>query len=247
LAACLALYGAGGARAGPFNEPGYHPSIVATWASAVTAHDRGPIDLTDPQSPDASHGTTADALSPPNGNSLAVFSLGDGGTATFHFPAGIADGPGNDFAVFENGFFAPGGLSGELAFVEVSSDGVAFVRFPASALRDTPVAGGGVIDPTDYRNLAGKQPLNRGTGFDLAELGLSSVSYVRLVDVIGNGSTLDASGRPVYDPFTTPYPSGGFDVDAVGAPEPDRLAALAAGAFAVGALARRRRTCARSH
>jgi hypothetical protein len=160
--------------------------------------------------------------------------------------------------VYENGFFAPGGLYGELAFVEVSSNGVDFARFPAACLRATPVAGGGVIDPTDYHNLAGKHPLNQGTGFDLAELAahplvaagkldLARVAYVRLVDVIGNGSTLDAANRPVYDPYPTPFESGGFDADAVGVlhlPEPDRAAGLFAGSLALRVLLRRRRPCA---
>jgi len=101
------------------------------------------------------------------------------------------------------------------------------------------------------------QPLNSGTGFDLADLAgdplvaqgkldLAHVYYVRLVDVIGNGSTFDSSGRPIYDPYPTPYASGGHDVDAVGAPEPDRVAMFVAGALCVGALARRRHGCARS-
>jgi hypothetical protein len=55
---------------------------------------------------------------------------------------------------------------------------------------------------------------------------------VRLVDVVGNGSTLDAQAHPVYDPWSTPFPSSGFDADAVGAPEPDAIAALASGALA---------------
>jgi len=245
LAACLALCGAG-ARAGPYTERGYAPSEVTAWATEVDSFDRGPLDIANPGGGDASFGAPENALGPATNDVYDVFSLGDGGFITFYVAGGIHDGPGDDFAVFENGFYAPGGLYGELAFVEVSSNGVDFVRFPATCLRSTAVAGGGTIDPTDYHNLAGKHPLNRGTGFDLAELGLSSVSYVRLVDVIGNGSTFDAAGRKVYDPYPTAYASGGFDADALAVPEPDPSAALAAGALAVSALALRRRPCAHS-
>ena len=161
--------------------------------------------------------------------------------------------------MFENGFYAPGGLFAELAFVEVSSDGVDFARFPATSLRATPVAGGDVIDPTDYHNLAGKHPIDRGTGFDLAELAAHPL-------VIGQGrststtsptcgsSTWSATARrstrraaPVYDPYPTPFASGGFDADAVGVPEPgSRAGMLAAGALASVRSSRRRRPCARA-
>ena len=257
LAACLALCGASGARAGPYTESGYAPGVVQSWATSVVAFDRGPMDIANPGGGDASFGAPEYALGPATNDNMDVFSLGDGGWITLYVAGGIPNAAGDDFAVFENGFYAPGGLYAEFAFVEVSSNGVDFARFPATCLRTSQVAGGGTIDPTDYHNLAGKHPLNRGTGFDLAELAghplvaqgkldLANVAYVRLVDVVGNGSTLDAAGRPVYDPYSTPYPSGGFDVDAVGAPEPDPTAGLAAGALAVCALSRRRRSCARS-
>ena len=56
-----------------------------------------------------------------------IVCLGDGGSITMTFDNAIRDGEGFDFAVFENSFdekFL------ELAYVEVSSDGVNFVRFP---------------------------------------------------------------------------------------------------------------------
>ena len=249
--ACLALCGAGGARAGPYTEAGYPPSVVQSWATSVASFDRGPLDIANPGGGDVTFGTTANALGAVTGSNTHVFSLGDGGTITFHFPQGFADAPGDDFAVFENAFFAPGGLFGELAFVEVSSDGIHFARFPATTLNPNPVSSQGVIDPTNYHNLAGKHPLSRGTGFDLAELAASpdvdvdDVRYVRLVDVIGNGSTVDQYGDPIYDPYPTPYDSGGFDADAVGVPEPGVARLLSAGVLGVGALSRFRRSCAR--
>ena len=56
--------------------------------------------------------------------------LGDDGSLVLTFPAPIADGAGPDFAVFENAFSTE---FLELAFVEVSSDGTNFTRFPAHA------------------------------------------------------------------------------------------------------------------
>jgi hypothetical protein len=251
----LVCAASGGARAD--TALGWHPNVVSTWASSVVSATRGPIDIANPGGPLASWGNNASALSPPHSDNFDVFALGDGGQITVAFAQPFGDGPGDDFAVFENGFFAPGGMFTELAFVEVSSNGVDFARFPAASLRATPVPSQEAVDPAQYHQLAGNHPLDRGTGFDLADLAgdplvvagdvdLDAITQVRLVDVIGNGSTVDASGRPVYDPYPTAYASGGFDLDAVGAPEPARPAMLAAGALCLWALARRRCACARA-
>jgi hypothetical protein len=258
----LALCAAAGARAGPYNEAGYTPDLMQAWATEVDDLARGPIDIADPDGDDASFGIAENALGAVTNDNGHVVSLGDGGHLTLYFATGIGDGPGDDFAVYENGFFSPGGFFGEFAFVEVSSNGVDFARFPATCLQPTPVSGGGTVDETDYDNLGGKHPLGEGTGFDLAELAgnplvtggqldLDYVAYVRLVDVIGDGSTRDRTGAPVYDPYPTPYATGGFDADAVGVlhlPEPDAIAMLAAGALCLFVLSlhRRRTACARS-
>jgi hypothetical protein len=235
---------------------------MLAWACAVDASERGPIDITDldPERELASHGEPEDALGPPTGSSTHAFSLGDGGSITLSFFAppecdrGIRDGPGDDFAVYENGFFTVDGLFAEFAFVDVSSNGVDFARFEATSFRTTRVDGFEAIDPADYENFAGDQPLGQGTGFDLNELAndplvtsgaldLDDVRYVRLVDVVGNGSTFDANGQPIYDPHPTAFPSGGFDADAVGvlhAPEPGAQVMLAAGVGCLALLARRR-------
>jgi len=58
------------------------------------------------------------------------------------------------------------------------------------------------------------------------------IRYVRITDVIGDGSTTDSSGAPLFDPYATPFPTGGFDLDAVGilhVPEPATTALLGAG------------------
>jgi hypothetical protein len=258
----LALGGVHGARAGPFTEPGHLPSVAESWATDDVAPpfaQQGPMDIADPDGGNASFigNHPANVLGEVNGNVFDVLSLGDGGQITLRFASPIADQPGDDFAVFENGFYSPEGLFAELAFVEVSSDGAHFARFPATCLREDEVPTGGVIDPTDYHNLAGKHPIELGTGFDLAELAshplvvggqvdLDDITWLRLVDVIGDGSTVDAQGRPIYDPYPTPFASGGFDANAVAVPEPDRARMLVEGALWVAALSRRRTICSAS-
>ena len=129
----------------------------------------------------------------------------------------------------------------------MSSNGFDYARFDAVSLQATPVSGGATVDPTDYGNFAGDQPNGLGTGFDLAELAdhplvtagdldLSQVTRVRLVDVIGDGSLLDSQGNPVYDPYATPFPTGGFDVHAVGVLQPVPEPGVGAGLCAGGSL-----------
>jgi hypothetical protein len=251
------LFHAPAAFAGPYTEPGHAISEMAAWASEVDELVRGPVNITNPSGPHASFGAPENALGPAGGvDSLDTVSLGDGGFATLFFDSGISDGPGDDFAVFENAFFAPDGLFAELAFVEVSSNGSDFARFDAVSLTPAQPGSFGAIDPTDVSNLAGKQPIDLGTGFDLAELAdhllvtaqildLGEVRYVRVVDVIGDGSTFDAQDpeHAVFDPYPTAFAAGGFDLQGVGVlhvPEPGAAASLASGAALLMQLARRR-------
>ena len=153
--------------------------------------------------------------------SLAVKSLGDNGSITLTFPAPITDGPGPDFAVFENAFSE---IFLELAYVEVSSDGDHFFRFPSHTLGKNPVdtyARTNATESNAYGNLAGKHLQGFGTPFDLQELagfpGLDTrrITHVRVVDILGDGSNHDSYGNPIYDPTPT-WGSGGFDLDAIG-------------------------------
>lgn len=258
LGLSLAIGVAGPALAGPYADVGYDPILMVAWASEVDELVRGPMDIANPGLGDASFGLEANVVGPSTGSSFDVVSLGDGGSITLFFDTGISDGTGDDFAVFENAFFSVGGLFGEFAFVEVSSNGVDFARFEAHSLQTAPVPGGGVVDPTDYGNFAGDQAQPLGTGFDLGELAadplviggdvdLADVSYVRLIDVIGDGTTLDAAGLPIYDPYPTPFWIGGFDLEAVGVihpvPEPGSLLMFGAGTLLLAQLRKRRRPC----
>jgi hypothetical protein len=169
----------------------------------------------------------AKALGVAEGTNFDIVSLGDSGQITLTFAKPIANGAGADFAVFENSF---SDTFLELAWVEVSNDGTNFVRFANHSLTANPVPFlGGSIDPTNLDGLAGKYRAGFGTPFDLADLGLSQVTHVRLVDVIGNGTVFDSDNHVIYDPFPTSG-SAGFDLDAVGVinqvPEPAGLTLL---------------------
>jgi hypothetical protein len=179
--------------------------------------------IANPSLGDVSSGSAAAALGAAADGSL--LSLGDGGKATLTFAYPIKDGPGPDFAVFENAF-SDDFL--ELAFVEVSSDGQHFVRFPATSLTDTSSQIGtfGSLDATKINNLAGKYRYGYGTPFDLADLAdssgidLQAITHVRIIDVIGSinpdYASRDHLGQIINDPYPTPFAEGGFDLDAVG-------------------------------
>lgn len=113
-------------------------SAIIAWANEATV-TRGYLDIEDTLftfngSNRASFGAAQNAVGPAEGNAMDVVSLGDGGEAVLYFNGPILNGPGADFAVFENSF-ASDYL--ELAYVEVSSDGVNFVRFPSHSLTQT--------------------------------------------------------------------------------------------------------------
>jgi hypothetical protein len=164
------------------------------------------------------------------GNGVA--SLGDGGSAVLTFAHPITNGVGYDFAVFENGFvdqtLAPGTAFLELAFVEVSSDGINFIRFDATCLNDTSLQIGGFEGMFAHKlnNLAGKYLGSYGTPFDLEELkdksglDVNHITHVKIIDVVGSLSegyaSRDAQGNKINDPWPTPFASSGFDLDAVG-------------------------------
>lgn len=217
-------------QAGVSGSDAIHKSSAAiqSWANACFVQ-RGLMDISDAGSSPVSVGIDADATGAADG---MVVSLGDSGVAVLSFANRIFDGPGADFAVFENGFANPANPEEsfmELAFVEVSSDGVHFYRFPSvsniATASQTPGAGV-YLNARQVNNLAGKHITQYGTPFDLAELkGISGldvdrISHIRIVDVIGaiNGhSSRDSKGQVINDPYPTKFPSGGFDLDAVAA------------------------------
>jgi hypothetical protein len=244
---------------GSLGIPASSPLFVE-WASSVVSFNPGPQDITNPNSPLVTFGSPSNALGPRTGDAtFSVVSLGDGGSITLGFDKPIANGPGADFAVFENGFLSGGaGMAFlELAFVDVSSDGVNFFRFPSISLTqtDVQVGGFGLLDARNLYNLAGKYIAGYGTGFDLDDLvgvspllDVNRVLYVRITDVVGSidpryGSR-DSLGNLINDPFKTPFASSGFDLGGVGVihtavPEPSSLAMGFCGGLVTIAASRR--------
>ncbi|MCH8555882.1 MAG: hypothetical protein LAT76_12045, partial [Schleiferiaceae bacterium] len=197
-------------------------SVFVGWATGCVVQ-RGPMDIAQPQLGSASAGIDSMAIG--KVGLSGTVSLGDGGMATLTFATPITNGPGYDFAVFENAF-SDSFL--ELAFVEVSSDGQRFVRFPSISLTQDSVQIGGfdLLDATKIHNFAGKYRVNYGVPFDLDEIkdsvgvDVNTITHVRIVDVVGSLSPLfgtkDYQGNFVNDPWPTPFPSSGFDLDGVG-------------------------------
>jgi hypothetical protein len=251
------------ALAGPFAPAAGQPGSTAIaagdprfveWANSVASLTRGPQNSSNPSLGLASFGTPSNALGPSDAatNFAGVVSLGDGGQMTLGFAQPIRDGTGPDFAVFENGFASSGLAFLELGFVEVSSDGTNYFRFPATSdtQTTTQVASFGLLDATNLNNLAGKYVAGFGTPFDLAELAgvsplldVNNIRFVRIVDVVGSIDPLYAShdsvGNIVNDPWPTASASSGFDLDAVGVintvPEPSGMM-IASGALLMSLL-----------
>ena len=204
-------------------------AAFVAWAMGCTV-ERGPMCIADLTLGNASYGREERALGKPGGT-YDVVSLGDGGKAVLTFESPIYNGPGPDFAVFENGFanaLSPDTWALELGFVEVSSDGENFFRFPAVTYvqTDTQLDNAGSINPAQLHNFASKYGAFYGTPFDLDEvedndlLDKNRVTHVRIVDVIGNidpeYATYDSEGHIINDPWPTAFSSSGFDLDAVG-------------------------------
>lgn len=194
-------------------------SFVA-WATGIQII-RGYKKISDPSLGYAATGLPSNAIGAPTG---AVVSLGDRGeaVATFNFP--INNGPGFDFAVFENG--NSGYL--ELGLVKVSSDGINYFGFPTMSQTQTftQIGSFGTPQANYLNNLAGKYDGNYGTPFDLSEipdnplLDKNNITHVKIIDVVGSidsqYATYDSQGNAINDSFPTPFDSGGFDLQAIG-------------------------------
>ena len=142
-------------------------------------------------------------------------------------PNHIRNVKGYDFVIFENGSISGYNTSGgsvagqmfsELGYVEVSSDGNNFARFPSVSLTSEQVGPYGTIDITNIYNLAGKHPNSYGvcvgTPFDLSEIAddpnvvcglvdINNICYVRIVDIPGSGDFYD-NAKANTDPNTWP-------------------------------------------
>jgi hypothetical protein len=208
----------------------YPPAAGQSGSGAVTKDDPSIVGWATGWVEPVSYGSNVDdtwkhperAVGPAEGNSTGIVSLGRGGSIVLEFAPPIANGPGSDFAVFENGFtdeFL------ELGFVEVSSNGTDFIRFDTAYLGLDPIGAYGGQPTTQIGQLAGKYRQGFGTPFDLATLvnrrqvreaivDLSAIRFIRIVDAVGDGSATDSFGNVIYDPYPTTG-SAGFDLDAV--------------------------------
>ena len=255
-----------GQHADPLNDPNavVNP-IFKGWATAVADYVPAPgVDVlwADP----------GNALGPVAGDKLDIVSLGDlsrqqidqgmePGRITLSFDEPIRQQEGYEFVVFENGFtsdasWSTGSVAGqmfaELGYVEVSTNGVDFARFPAVSLTSEPLGSYGTMEISNVYNLAGKHPNGTGTPFDLLEIAgepnvvsglvdINDIRYVRIVDIPGSGDFYDqavmnidpASGavrdyysdnHPIYDAWVT-FGSGGVDIEAVGVLEEQKYSA----------------------
>lgn len=197
-------------------------SVFVAWATNATI-ERGWQNIADTSLGKTTAGTVTDVLG--KSGIGGVVSLGDGGNAILTFATSIKNGSGADFAIFENSF---DGQFLELAFVEVSSDGINFFRFPAHSLTQdtTQLDNNANMNATYIHNLAGKYRAQYGTPFNLDDvdgtpgLDVNNITHVKIIDVVGSINptygTYDDENNIINDPFPTPFPTGGFDLDAVG-------------------------------
>lgn len=199
------------------------------WLEDSVSITRGFVNIADPSLGYVTYGDVEYALGESDPN---VVSLGDGGSAIYTLTNPISDQDGYDFAVFENAF---DNYFLELAFVEVSTDGVNYVRFPNQSNVDIEVQTGsfGATNTNEIHNLAGKYRAQYGTPFDLSELSdemnidITNINYIKITDVVGsiNSSyaSYDSYNNIINDPWPTPFHSSGFDLDAVAILKPEIL------------------------
>lgn len=172
--------------------------------------------------------------------SLAVHSLGIGGSLTLSFAQPLRNGPGADFLVAENPFESStfGATFAEFCFVEVSSNGTDFARMPARWFGPDVEPGPFAVVPMgSSENLAGQVPVLAGSaqapGADPQDVCEAGGDAFDLQDLVGHpevaagrvnlgaiaqlrlvdarsGIDRDAAGRFVRDTG-----SGSADIDAV--------------------------------
>lgn len=187
--------------------------------------------------PGASSGFGADGLpgivlGPPEGlgdrqGSVDVVSLGTAGRIVVSFDDNaVVDGEGDDLVIFENPFFGGSLLFTELAFVEVSADGREWKQFPWSADTLEGLAGQEPVLANSSNGLDPLDPLSGGDRFDLADVGLDYVRFVRLTDA---GTLVPDAGNASF-----PGTKGGFDLDAAAAVSSVDLGCVTGTVFAGG-------------
>lgn len=139
-----------------------------------------------------------------------VLSLGFNGSIVLEFVDNeVFDGDGDDFLVFENPFLAAPGNDinngfFELGKVEVSDDGKVWKEFPYDSGTKKGCAGWHpVLSHPDKKDISPTDPKQAGgDGFDLKEVGLERMRFIRITD-LNNASGINGTA--------------GFDLDGVAA------------------------------
>jgi hypothetical protein len=186
-------------------DAGVVNSDVVTFAAEVVRFEPGPgAGFGQANMPDI-------VLGPPTGGdtssgSVDVVSLGAGGTVVLRMGAPITNADGPDLLVYENAFYIGGDTTvfAEPGQVSVSADDSDYVDFPCDVDTLVGCAGKTPAAANAQNGLAGDVELGGGDAFDLAEVGLNAIEYIRITDVLG----------------TAVGTSSGFDLDAVSSVRP---------------------------
>ncbi|MHC5184859.1 MAG: PEP-CTERM sorting domain-containing protein, partial [Planctomycetota bacterium] len=202
--------GQDGSTAIPMPSDPNDTSVFPGWADGWTDYIIGTEVAAEWQTPEKALGIAKGTMADHD-----IVCLGRGGQITLTFSTPIANGPGWDFATFENG---TNDTFLELGYVEVSSDGINFFRFNNDSQTINPVGAFGMVDPTNISGYCSKYRQGFGTPFNLDELSgisgldINTVTHVRILDIVGDGTYTDTAGNPVYDPYAT-VGSAGVDLD----------------------------------
>ncbi len=175
-------------------------STVALFAADVVSFDPGEgAGFGADQMPQVVLGPPEGAI--PGQGSTDTVSLGAAGSIVLELDGFAVDCDGDDFVVFENPFDAGSFVYTELAEVSVSQDGETWATFPCDL---ETMAGCAGVNPVATGDFDGDAPnALGGDGFDLSDVGLEWVRYVRIED------------KERVAGFATP-PGIGFDLDAIG-------------------------------
>ena len=235
----------------------YVNPIFGAWATTV-------IDYSPADGVSLDFTNYAKALGPVTGDNFDIVSLGDlsqsqmssniqPGSITLGFGVTISDKAGPDFSIFENGLIDAGSgeVFAELAYVEVSSDGINFARFPSISMTTNVIDAYSALDARNIYNLAGKHSNSGveswGTPFDLIHIAsdpmvrsnivdISNINYIRIIDIPGSGDYMDSNSNSIYDAWLTGG-SGGFDLEAVGVINSPQFMRISVEAGMYGAIA----------
>ena len=152
--------------------------------------------------------------------SLDVVSLGDEGEIVVELGDYVVDGDGPDFIVFENPFNIGGDPTNPFAEpgeVSVSEDGVDWTTFPCDGPFSCSVngypysscAGWHAVYSNPDNGISPFDPaVAGGDAFDLADIGVARIKFIRIRDM-----NRQCSGAP----------SAGFDLDAISIIHPESI------------------------